>query len=212
MLLAAERYDPDRGVRFSTYAAWWIRANMQDFVLRNWSIVRGGTTTAQKRLFFGLQRLRMKIAETTDQMLTSDAVADIAAELALPAKQVADMDARLSGGDKSLDATVTEDGATELHELVPDPSPGPEDVAIIFRDSQTRSQWLKEALGTLPDRERRIISERRLSDRVVTLEDLGKEFGITKERTRQLEVRAMARLREALSARTQRPGDLLLEA
>ncbi|MEC7028642.1 MAG: RNA polymerase factor sigma-32 [Pseudomonadota bacterium] len=200
LMQAANRFDPERDVRFSTYATWWIRAAMQDYILRNWSIVRTGTTAAQKSLFFNLRRLRAKIESKKEREgLSPDDKNKIAKKLKVKVKDVDAMEGRLSGIDQSLNATIGEDGSDDWQSLLSDDGPNPEDVVIGMKDAQTRSQWLNDALGDLSDRERMIIRERHLGDEVVTLEELGKELGVSKERVRQLEARAMDKLKSSLS-------------
>lgn len=200
LMQAANRFDPERDVRFSTYATWWIRAAMQDYILRNWSIVRTGTTAAQKSLFFNLRRLRAKIESKKEREgLSPDDKNKIAKKLKVKVKDVEAMEGRLSGIDQSLNATIGEDGSDDWQSLLSDDGPNPEDVVIGMKDAQTRSQWLNDALGDLSDRERMIIRERHLGDEVVTLEELGKELGVSKERVRQLEARAMDKLKSSLS-------------
>lgn len=200
LMQAANRFDPERDVRFSTYATWWIRAAMQDYILRNWSIVRTGTTAAQKSLFFNLRRLRAKIESKKEREgLSPDDKKKIAKKLKVKVKDVDAMEGRLSGIDQSLNATIGEDGSDDWQSLLSDDGPNPEDVVIGMKDAQTRSQWLNDALGDLSDRERMIIRERHLGDEVVTLEELGKELGVSKERVRQLEARAMDKLKSSLS-------------
>ena len=212
LMQAAARFDAGRDVRFSTYASWWIKAAMQDFVLRNWSIVRTGTTAPQKSLFFNLRRLRAKIEDASGQPLDDAGRAEIAETLNVSQNDVILMEQRLSGLDQSLNATISEEGEEEVQSFLPDPGPSPEEVVIGLRDAETRSKWLKEALDTLSPREQRIIRERRLSDQGVTLEQLGESLGVSKERVRQLENRALAKLREEILKHVEQPGDLMADA
>lgn len=212
LMQAANRFEHDRGVRFSTYATWWIRSAMQDYVLRNWSIVRTGTTAAQKSLFFNLRRLRSKIEAASEREgLTSEGRAQIAKELKVNLKDVEDMEGRLSASDHSLNARIGMDGEDEWQSLLSDERPNPEEIVIGMKDAQTRSQWLNEALSELSDRERTIITERHLGHEAVTLEDLGKELGVSKERVRQLEQRAMTKLRQSMTRHIDDTDDILLE-
>lgn len=207
LMEAAARFDPSLENRFSTYATWWIKAQIQDYVLRNWSIVRTGTTASQKSLFFNLRRLRAKIqGQSARDYLDADAVEQIAEELGVEKKEVTEMEARMNGGDQSLNAPIGEEGDNEWQDLLADNTPNPEDVVIGMRDNATRSKWLNEALGELTDRERTIIEERRMNDEVVTLEDLGKQLGISKERVRQLEQRAMDKLKASILIKVQDAG------
>lgn len=212
LMQAAARFDAGRDVRFSTYASWWIKAAMQDFVLRNWSIVRTGTTAPQKSLFFNLRRLRAKIEEASGRALDDAGRAEIAETLNVSQNDVILMEQRLSGLDQSLNATISEEGEEEVQSFLPDPGPSPEEVVIGLRDAETRSKWLKEALETLSPREQRIIRERRLSEQGVTLEQLGESLGVSKERVRQLENRALAKLREEILKHVEQPGDLMADA
>jgi len=199
LLEAAARFEPDRDVRFSTYATWWIRASIQDYILRNWSIVRGGTSSAQKALFFNLRRLRAKLAQGGDRT-GADVHREIASTLGVTEADVALMDARLSGADTSLNAPVFEDesgGSDRMDFLVSD-DPLPDEVVGEAIDDQRRSAWLRTALGALNQRELKIIRERRLTEEGATLESLGEALGISKERVRQIENRAMEKLRTAL--------------
>jgi RNA polymerase sigma-32 factor len=200
LMQAASRFEADRDLRFSTYAMWWIRSTIQDYILRNWSIVRTGTTSAQKSLFFNLRRLRAKIEGKNGQRGLTDKDRDkIANDLGVNVRDVRDMETRLSAGDQSLNLPVGEDGDMELMGLLADDRPNPEEIVMGYKDSKTRSAWLNKALDTLTDRERQIVRERHLSYDPVTLEDLGKELGISKERVRQLEARAMDKLKVNLS-------------
>lgn len=211
LMQAANRFEPEREVRFSTYATWWIRSAMQDYVLRNWSIVRTGTTAAQKSLFFNLRRLRAKIElASAKEGLGDDGRRQIAKELDVSLKDVEEMEGRLGGGDQSLNARIGEDGEEEWQSFLADERPNPEDVVIGMKDAQTRSKWLESALSELSDREQTIIRERHLSQETVTLEDLGKELKVSKERVRQLEQRAMSKLRESISRRITSKDDMLL--
>ena len=199
LLEAAARFEPEREVRFSTYAGWWVRASMQDYILRNWSIVRGGTSSTQKALFFNLRRLRAKLAQG-DNRLTDQAIhQEIAAALGVSLADVQAMDARLSANDASLQAPISEgENRTErLDMLVSDETPPDEQVTRMI-DGQRWSDWLRDAMTELNERENRIIKARRLSEDGATLEELGHEFGISKERVRQIEARAMEKLKLAL--------------
>lgn len=200
LLEAAARFDPTREVRFSTYATWWIRASMQDYVLRNWSIVRGGTSSTQKALFFNLRRLRAKLSSGGEQLSTSDIYRQISGTLGVSVADVANMDARLSGPDTSLNQPVTEEGgaAAERINFLPSDEPLPDQVVGEAIDTERRSAWLNAALGALNERELKIIRERRLRDEGATLEVLGAMLGISKERVRQIENRAIEKLRTAL--------------
>lgn len=200
LLEAAARFEPEREVRFSTYATWWIRASIQDYILRNWSIVRGGTSSAQKALFFNLRRLRAKLAQG-DQYLTDSAIhAEIAAALGVQVKDVAVMDARLSGPDTSLNAPVmdSESGSSDRMDFLPSHDPLPDEQVGSMIDDERRSEWLRAALQALNARELKIIRERRLAEEGATLESLGASLGISKERVRQIENRALQKLKVAL--------------
>ncbi|HCL65814.1 MAG TPA: RNA polymerase factor sigma-32 [Rhizobium sp.] len=201
LLEAAARFDPAREVRFSTYAGWWIRASMQDYILRNWSIVRGGTSSSQKALFFNLRRLRAKLAQGDNRLSDQAIHQEIASALGVSLADVQSMDARLSGNDASLQAPVMGrhgEGAEQLEMLESEELPPDEQVRGII-DGERWSHWLKCAMERLNDRETRIISARRLSEDGATLEELGAELGISKERVRQIETRAMEKLKAALS-------------
>ncbi|GEO40438.1 RNA polymerase sigma factor [Skermanella aerolata] len=212
LMQAAARFEPDREVRFSTYAAWWIRSAMQDYILRNWSIVRTGTTAAQKSLFFNLRRLRAKIEDASNNgSLTQAGRQKIATELKVEVHEVEAMEMRLSGADQSLNAPISDSGEDDWQDFLADQRPSPEEVVIGMRDSTTRSKWLAEALGELSPRERTIIAQRRLRDDGATLEELGRELGVSKERVRQLEHRAMLKLKESMMKRVELSSDLLLE-
>lgn len=212
LMQAAARFEPQREVRFSTYAAWWIRSAMQDYILRNWSIVRTGTTAAQKSLFFNLRRLRAKIEESPSAGSISPAGrAKIAAELNVDVSEVETMEQRLAAADQSLNSPLADGGEDEWQDFLADQRPSPEEVVIGMRDSRMRSKWLAEALGELSPRERTIIAERRLRDEGATLEELGKVLGVSKERVRQLEHRALLKLRASMMKRIDRPDDILLE-
>jgi len=212
LMQAAKRFDPERDIRFSTYATWWIRSCIQDYVLRNWSIVRTGTTSAQKSLFFNLRRLRSKIEGKAEKEGLNDAGrAEIARELNVKVKDVEIMEGRMSGSDQSLNATISEDGEDDWQSMLTDDGPNPEDIATNVMDSQARSLWLNTALGDLSEREQRIIRKRHLGHDVVTLEALGKELGVSKERVRQLEQRAMEKLKTSIEEQVDDTDNLFLE-
>jgi RNA polymerase sigma-32 factor len=202
LLEAAARFEPEREVRFSTYATWWIRASIQDYVLRNWSIVRGGTSSAQKALFFNLRRLRAKLSQGSMSTHCADPLQSIADALKLSRADVELMDARLGGGDASLNAQIHSDdsSATERMDFLVDEAPLPDEIVENLVDQDRRAKWLRDALVVLNERELRILRERRLNEPMVTLEALGEALGISKERVRQIENRALGKLRRALSA------------
>ncbi|NMM45118.1 RNA polymerase factor sigma-32 [Rhodospirillaceae bacterium KN72] len=212
LMQAAARFEPERDVRFSTYATWWIRSAMQDYVLRNWSIVRTGTTAAQKSLFFNLRRLRAKIADVSATQMTDEERRSIAEELRVNVSDVEQMEGRLAASDQSLNAHVGEDGESEWIGFLRDDGPSPEEVVIGLKDSESRSLWLREAIGELSEREQTIIRRRRLVEDGATLEELGKVLGVSKERVRQLEHRAMEKLKTSIAKRVDRADDLLIEA
>lgn len=208
LMQAAARFEPDRDVRFSTYATWWIRSAMQDYVLRNWSIVRTGTTAAQKSLFFNMRRLRAKI-EHSGEAMSDEGRQWIADQLKVAVHEVKEMEIRFAAADQSLNAPLRDASDDEWQDFMPDGAPNPEDVVIGLRDAQTRSKWLAEAIGDLSPREQQIIRQRRLEDEGVTLEYLGRELGISKERVRQLEQRAMNKLRVSIMRRVEDRSDVL---
>jgi RNA polymerase sigma-32 factor len=204
LLEAAARFEPEREVRFSTYATWWIRASIQDYILRNWSIVRGGTSSAQKALFFNLRRLRARLSQTPDANLDGAVHQQIAETIGVSVADVALMDARLSGPDASLNAPVgdADGGATtdRVDFLACDKPLQDEQVGEAI-DSARRVKWLRAAMTVLSERELRILRERRLEDEAATLESLGDRLGISKERVRQIENRALEKLKRALTER-----------
>jgi len=204
LLEAAARFEPSRQVRFSTYAMWWIRASIQDYILRNWSIVRGGTSSGQKSLFFNLRRLGSKIARNAPDGDQTQTFQEVALALGVSLHDVEVMNARLSGSDVSLNAPVgsEDDGSvTERGEFLVDTAPLPDQIVETQLDGEYRSRKLHAALKKLNPRELRIVQARRLSEDAATLDSLGRELGISKERVRQIEGRALEKLQTIMLTR-----------
>jgi RNA polymerase sigma-32 factor len=198
MMQAVKRFDPDRGFRLATYAMWWIRAAIQEYILHSWSLVKMGTTAAQKKLFFNLRRLKGQMQAIDDGDLQPEQVAKIAHALAVPEQDVVSMNRRLSAPDHSLNAPVRADSEGEWQDWLVDESDSQE-TAISDREELTgRKALLAGALKTLNERERHILIERRLKDNPTTLEDLSQQYGISRERVRQIEVRALEKLQKAM--------------
>lgn len=198
LMQAAFKFEPEREIRFSTYASWWIKSAMQDYVLRNWSIVRSGTSASQKSLFFNLRWLRAKIQTMDDTAFSSDTLVEISEKLKIGLKDVEKMAHRLSSRDQSLNAPIGEDGDGSIEDFLEDTNPTPEENTMHNIDGAVRSKWLESALQELTDREQIIIRERRLQDDKTTLEVLGGRLGITKERVRQIEHKAFEKLQSSV--------------
>ena len=205
LMEAAGRFEPEREIRFSTYASWWIRSSMQDYILRNWSIVRTGTTAAHKSLFFNLRRLRAQIVGDYDGPMTYASRKLLAEKMGVRLKDVEVMEARLTGYDRSLNAMVSEDGESEWIDFLADESPQPDEELEEINDSRVKMDLLRDAMQILSEREMTIIRERRLGDDSVTLAALGERLGISKERVRQIETQALNKLRTALIDRVGDP-------
>jgi RNA polymerase sigma-32 factor len=200
MMQAVKRFDPERGFRLATYAMWWIRAAIQEYILHSWSLVKMGTTAAQKKLFFNLRRLKGEMQAIEDGDLKPEQVAKIAKDLDVPEQDVIQMNRRLASADHSLNAPVRVDGEGEWQDWLVDESDNQEVELAEREDMGQRKALLANALSTLNERERHILIERRLKDEPTTLEDLSHQYGISRERVRQIEVRAFEKLQRAMKA------------
>ena len=198
MMQAVKRFDPDRGFRLATYAMWWIRAAIQEYILHSWSLVKMGTTAAQKKLFFNLRRLKGQMAALEDGDLQPEQVEKIARTLQVPEQDVVSMNRRLASPDHSLNAPVRADSEGEWQDWLVDDQETQESELADRQDLTNRRMLLGEALKTLNERERHILIERRLKDEPTTLEELSQQYGISRERVRQIEVRAFEKLQKSM--------------
>jgi RNA polymerase sigma-32 factor len=204
LMQAVKKFEPDRGFRLATYAMWWIRASIQEYILRSWSLVKIGTTAAQKKLFFNLRRAKSEISALEEGDLHPEHVNQIATKLGVLNEEVISMNRRLAGGDASLNAPMRADSESEWQDwLVDDATPSQESVLAEGEEHDIRMSLLDEAMKELTDRERRILTERRLKEDPTTLEDLAAQYGVSRERVRQIEVRAFEKLQKAMKAASQ---------
>ena len=201
MMQAVKRFDPDRGFRLATYAMWWIRAAIQEYILHSWSLVKMGTTAAQKKLFFNLRRLKGQMKAIDDGDLQPEQVTEIARVLGVPEQDVVNMNRRLGAPDHSLNAPVRQDGEGEWQDWLVDEEASQESALADREELTGRKTLLAGALKTLNERERDILVERRLRDNPATLEDLSHRYSISRERVRQIEVRAFEKLQKAMKTR-----------
>jgi RNA polymerase sigma-32 factor len=199
LMQAVKRFEPDKGFRLATYAMWWIKASIQEYILRSWSLVKMGTTASQKKLFFNLRKMKSQISALEDGDMRPDQVAKIAHKLGVTEQEVIDMNRRMSG-DASLNAPLREEGEGEWQDWLVDDSVSQESRLVEREESDNRLGALHVALGVLNERERRIFEARRLTDDPITLEALSDEFDISRERVRQIEVRAFEKVQSAVKA------------
>jgi RNA polymerase sigma-32 factor len=197
LMQAVKRFEPEKGFRLATYAMWWIRASIQEYILRSWSLVKMGTTANQKKLFFNLRKAKSQISALEDGDLKPHQVDTIATKLGVSQQEVVDMNRRL-GGDASLNSPLREDGDGEWQDWLVDESASQENLLADAEETGNRRAALAQALNVLNERERRIFEARRLSEDSMTLEDLSTEFGISRERVRQIEVRAFEKVQQAV--------------
>ena len=200
LMQAVKRFEPDKGFRLATYAMWWIRAAIQEYILRSWSLVKMGTTAAQKKLFFNLRKAKNKISAIEEGDLTPEHTKEIARQLAVPEEEVTNMNRRLSGGDSSLNAPMRADGESEWQDWLADDTMDQETRLAEAEEMGERHNLLSNAMGELSERERDIIEARRLRDDPATLEELSQKYGVSRERVRQIEVRAFEKLQQQMKA------------
>ncbi len=198
LMQAVKRFDPDRGFRLATYAMWWIRAAIQEYILHSWSLVKLGTTAAQKKLFFNLRRLKSQMQAIEEGDLSPEAVKQIATTLEVTEQDVIDMNRRLEGPDHSLNASLRSEGDSEWQDWLVDDSASQEATLAEEDELDHRRSLMTRAMGVLNDREKHILNERRLKEEPTTLEDLSVHYGISRERVRQIEVRAFEKLQKAM--------------
>ena len=200
LMKAAQKFDPDRGFRFSTYASWWIRASIQDFLLKHWSIVRIATTSKQKSLFFSLRRLKQKINGTDTGNINYSMAENIASDLNISTSAVVNMDSRITQNDSSLNKKISEDGQDEFLSLLEDENARPDNIVFAKDEINHKKDMVSTAIGSLDERETQIINERHLSENPKTLEYLGKKLNISKERVRQIEKNAMNKMKSFINS------------
>ena len=199
LMQGVKKFEPERGFRLATYAMWWIKASMQEYILRSWSLVKIGTTAAQKKLFFNLRRMKGKLAAIEDGDMHPDDVKKIATDLGVTEDEVVSMNRRMAkGGDTSLNAPLREDGEGEWQDWLADDGPTQDVLVADAEEADIRHELLREAMGALNDREKHILTQRRLVEEPQTLEDLSQEYDISRERVRQIEVRAFEKLQKEM--------------
>ena len=198
MMQAVKRFDPEKGFRLATYAMWWIRAAIQEYILHSWSLVKMGTTAAQKKLFFNLRRLKGQLQSIDDNSISPENVKKIATKLSVSEEDVISMDQRMAAPDHSLNAPLRVDGEGEWQDWLVDETESQESKLAESEELGHRRKLLREAMRTLNDRERRILTARRLAEEPMTLEDLSQEYDISRERVRQIEVRAFEKLQKSM--------------
>lgn len=201
LMQGVKKFEPDRGFRLATYAMWWIKASMQEFILRSWSLVKMGTTAAQKKLFFNLRRMKKQLEAYEDSDLSPEDVTKIATDLGVPEQEVINMNRRMMmGGDASLNVSLrgAEEGSGEWQDWLADDRPLQDETVADAEESQMRMAMLSEAMESLNERERHILTERRLTEKPQTLEELSQEYDVSRERIRQIEVRAFEKLQKAM--------------
>ncbi len=201
LMQAVKKFEPDKGFRLATYAMWWIRASIQEYILRSWSLVKMGTTAAQKKLFFNLRKAKSEISALEEGDLRPEQVSAIATKLGVLDSEVISMNRRLSGPDASLNAPLRADSENEWQDWLEDKEQVSQETTLVDSDEKSKFMALMEdAMGELTDRERHILSQRRLKDDPTTLETLAAEYGVSRERVRQIEVRAFEKLQRAVRA------------
>ena len=199
LMQGVKKFEPDRGFRLATYAMWWIRASIQEYILRSWSLVKMGTTAAQKKLFFNLRRMKSKLDAFEDGDLRPEDVTKIATDLGVSEGDVVSMNRRMAmGGDTSLNVSMREDGEGQWQDWLQDDAPLQDKVVADQQEADVRHDMLVNAMGDLNDREKHILTERRLTDDPKTLEELSQVYGVSRERVRQIEVRAFEKLQKAM--------------
>ncbi|MBA15516.1 MAG: RNA polymerase sigma factor RpoH [Sphingomonas sp.] len=199
LMQGVKKFEPDRGFRLATYAMWWIRASIQEFILRSWSLVKMGTTAAQKKLFFNLRRMKAKLDAFEDGDLRPEDVAKIATDLGVTEDEVISMNRRMAmGGDTSLNVPMREDGESQWQDWLADEEPLQDERVAETQEADVRHEMLVEAMDDLNEREKHILTERRLTDDPKTLEELSQVYGVSRERVRQIEVRAFEKLQKAM--------------
>ena len=201
LMQAVKKFEPDKGFRLATYAMWWIRASIQEYILRSWSLVKMGTTAAQKKLFFNLRKAKSEISALEEGDLRPEQVSAIATKLGVLDEEVISMNRRLAGGDASLNAPMRADGESEWQDWLADENQVSQETVVAEEEEKSiRMGLLEEAMAELTDRERHILTERRLKDDPTTLEELASQYGVSRERVRQIEVRAFEKLQKTMKA------------
>ena len=206
LMQSVKKFDPDKGFRLATYAMWWIRASIQEYILRSWSLVKLGTTAAQKKLFFNLRRMKSERNALENAQLQPEQVSHIAEKLNVSEKDVISMDGRMSGSDASLNTPMGAEGDMEWQDWLADEEPNQADEFARTQEFDARMQLLGEAMADLSEREHHILTERRLSDEPKTLEELSAVYGVSRERIRQIEVRAFEKLQKAMQKKAREQG------
>jgi len=195
---ALEKFDVSKEFRLFTYSSWWIRASIQDYILKNWSVVRTGSTASQKQLFFNLRKIKQQILDVSRDYMGQTELNHVSKMLNIKPIEIQNMESRLTGGDVHLNQSIGDEDGQDLMSLLPDNSPNPQETTETFYDTKEKNNWLNNAIDTLTDREKIIIQARKLKDKSITLDELGQKLKISKERVRQIETKALSKLKKSI--------------